>query len=113
MTYLGHMSASIAPPLGGCARFLARRSYDLDMSYMGAMGYQMLIEDVLEKNFEHPNVAVGLILIMFYLVETMCPKGVSRPKWAQPRRGTRSTRYTRGRGVARDLLLLSFKGLAH
>ena len=54
------------------------------MSYMGAMGYQMLIEDVLEKNFEHPHVAVGLILIMFYLVETMCPKGVSRPKWAQP-----------------------------
>ena len=46
---------------------------------MGAMGYQMLIEDVLEKNFEHPHIAVGLILIMFYLVETMCPKGVSRP----------------------------------
>ena len=52
-----------------------RHSYDLDMSYMGAMGYRMLIEDVLEKNFEHPHVVVGLILVMFYLLENMCPNG--------------------------------------
>ena len=44
----------------------------------------MLTEDVLKKNFEHQHVVVGLILIMFYLVVTMCPKGVARAKWAQP-----------------------------
>ena len=52
-----------------------RRSYDLDMSYMGVMAYQMVTEDVLKKKFEHPHVAVGLILVMLYLVENMCPKG--------------------------------------
>ena len=57
-----------------------RCSYDLDMQYTGLMEGQMLTEDVLKKNFEHPHVVVGLILIMFYLVET----GVSRAKWAQP-----------------------------
>ena len=52
-----------------------RRLYDLDMSYMGVMAYQMVTEDVLKKKFEHPHVAVGLILVMLYLVENMCPKG--------------------------------------
>ena len=50
-----------------------RCSYDLDMSYMGVMWYPMVTEDVLKKKFGHPHVAVGLILIMFYLVENMCP----------------------------------------
>ena len=54
------------------------------MQYTGLMEGQMLTEDVLKKNFEHPHVVVDLILIMFYLVETMCPKGVSSAKWAQP-----------------------------
>ena len=55
-----------------------RRSYDLDMSYMGVMGYQMLTEDVLKINFGHPHVVVGLILVMFYLVEMVYPKSAPR-----------------------------------
>ena len=38
------------------------------------MGYQMLLEDVLKINFKHPHVAVGLILVMSYLIEMVYPK---------------------------------------
>ena len=46
---------------------------------MGVMEYPMVTEDVLRKKFEHLHVAVGLILVEFYLVETMCPMVRFRP----------------------------------